>query len=449
MKGISLDYSHSGITKDDICAMQDKFEIAHKKLHTNAQNENKMAGWLHLPSEDMQKSLNREIMNTAQDIRSKCDVFVVVGIGGSYLGAKATIEALSSALNHSRLSHPNETQSADVSQSPSIPEIYFAGNGLSGKSMHELLQKIQGKDICLNVISKSGTTTEPAIAFRILKQYMEDKYGKSEAKNRIFVTTDKANGALRQLADTKGYKSFIIPANIGGRYSVLTPVGLLPIAVAGIDIDKLISGAKTAYDDFLSPHLESNICYQYAALRHILYEKGKKNEILVTYEPSLSWLAEWWKQLYGESDGKEGRGIFPSSALFSADLHSMGQYIQQGERHLFETVLFIDNSEFDIIIPHDEDGIDGLDYLEGKSMNYVNHKAFKATVMAHEDGGVPNIIIHLDKQDEYNYGALLYFFEKSCAIGGYVANIDPFNQPGVEKYKKNMFKLLGKPVSKA
>ncbi len=439
MKGILLDYSNTGIDALEISKMQDKFDTAHNILHMDAKDKNKMVGWLNLPSDNLNSKINDDIIKIAQNIKKICDVFIVIGIGGSYLGAKATIEALSDSSNYS------QSLSNSKSDEHSIPQIYFAGNGLSGKYMYELLNNIRDKDICVNVISKSGTTTEPAIAFRILREFIEKKYGVEESKKRIFVTTDKENGVLRQLADKKGYKSFVIPSNIGGRYSVLTPVGLLPIAVAGIDINELMRGAYDAQREFTNDDLSSNICYQYAALRHILYKKNKKNEILVTYEPSLSWLCEWWKQLYGESDGKENRGIYPSSALFSADLHSMGQYIQQGERHLFETVIFIDNQEFDVTIPHDDDGLDGLDYLEGRSMNYVNQKAFEGTVMAHIDGDVPNIVIHLDRQDEYHYGKLIYLFEKSCAIGGYIAGIDPFNQPGVEKYKKNMFKLLGKP----
>ncbi len=434
MKGISLDFSHSGITMEQIKSMQNEISSAHKQLHIDAEDTENKAGWLNLPNKFMDTEEFDRIKQTAEYIKQNCDVFIVIGIGGSYLGAKAAIEALGHGFYNELSKDKRKT-----------PKIYFAGNGLSGKYMTQLMEMIEGQDICINVISKSGTTTEPSISFRILKQYIEKKYGVENAKNRIYVTTDEKDGALRNLADTMGYTSFIIPKNVGGRYSVLTPVGLLPIAVAGIDIDLLVSGANDAFKAFVDDDVEDNVCYQYAALRHILYDAGKKNEILVTYEPSFSWLLEWWKQLYGESDGKENRGIFPSSALFSADLHSMGQYIQQGERHIFETVLFIDEQVEDVIIPEDEFGLDGLDYLAGKNMNYVNEKAFEGTVMAHEEGDVPNIIIRLSKQDAYHYGALLYFFEKSCAMGGYVAGIDPFNQPGVEAYKSHMFKLLGKP----
>ncbi len=434
MKGISLDISHTSVDMMEIKKAQEKISEAHARLHLDAVDKSKKVGWLNLPNEYMYSDEFKDIKKTAEEIKDKCNVFIIIGIGGSYLGAKAAIEALAHGFY-------NEL---DV-QSRNTPKIYFAGNGLSGKYMTELMRIIDDYDICLNVISKSGTTTEPSISFRILKEYIERKYGEEESRQRIYVTTDKSDGALITLAKSMQYKSFVIPKDIGGRYSVLSPVGLLPIAVAGVDIDMLLRGARDAFNAFNDDHLDNNICYKYAVIRDVLYNRGKKNEILVTYEPSFSWLLEWWKQLYGESDGKENRGIFPSSALFSSDLHSMGQYIQEGERHIFETVLFINEQASDILIPYDESDLDGLNYLAGKSMNYVNEKAFEGTVMAHEEGDVPNIVIRIDKQDAYHYGALLYFFEKSCAIGGYIAGIDPFNQPGVEAYKNHMFKLLGKP----
>jgi len=325
------------------------------------------------------------------------------------------------------------------------PQVLFAGHTISGTYLSQLVHFLDGKDICLNVISKSGTTTEPGIAFRVLKGLVEDKYGKEEAKTRIFATTDKARGALRELAESEGYETFVIPDDVGGRYSVLTPVGLLPIAAAGIDIDKIMEGANAARVEYKNPDVEENSCYRYAAVRNALYNKGKTTEILVDYEPSMFFVAEWWKQLYGESEGKDNKGIFPAAVHNSTDLHSMGQYIQEGRRNIFETVVMIENPKEDVIIEEAEVNLDGLNYLAGKGFNFVNEKAFQGTLLAHVDGNVPNLVLKMDKLDEYGFGQLIYFFEKACGISGYLLGVNPFNQPGVEAYKKNMFALLGKP----
>jgi len=325
------------------------------------------------------------------------------------------------------------------------PQILYVGNNLSPNYINELIEYIGDKDFSVNVISKSGTTTEPAIAFRIFREMLENKYGIEEARSRIYVTTDKERGALKTLADNEGYEKFVIPDNVGGRYSVLTPVGLLPIATAGIDIDKLMAGAQTAQERYNDSNLKYNECYKYAVVRNILYKLYKNTEILVNYEPKMHYFTEWWKQLYGESEGKEQKGIFPAGVDFTTDLHSMGQYIQEGRRNLFETVISIENSATDIIINKDEDNLDGLNYLAGKGLDYVNKKAMEGTIKAHVSGDVPNIVINIEKLDEENMGELIYFFEKSCAMSGMILGVNPFNQPGVEEYKKNMFKLLKKP----
>jgi len=360
-------------------------------------------------------------------------VLVVVGIGGSYLGAKAAIEFLSHSF------YNNLPKSARSS-----PEIYFAGTNLSGTYLTHLLQIIGNRDFSVNIISKSGTTTEPAIAFRVLKNKLEEKYGKEGAKSRIYATTDKQRGALKKLASEEGYQTFVVPDDVGGRFSVLTAVGLLPIAVAGIDIQQLMNGAKEARTDFEKPFTQ-NACYQYVALRNILYRKGKGIEMLINYEPRLHFLAEWWKQLFGESEGKDGRGIFPASADFTSDLHSLGQYIQDGHRHLFETLLEIGQPEETVLIEENGNNLDGLNYLAGQSMDYVNKMAAKGTLEAHVDGGVPNLVVKLPASTPYHLGYLFYFFEKACAVSGYLLAVNPFDQPGVEAYKKNMFRLLGKP----
>lgn len=372
------------------------------------------------------------IKKVAKKVKKDSDVFVVIGIGGSYLGARAVIEALSS----------NFSLAEEKSK---FPKVIFVGNNLNPNYINDVIDYIADKDVSLNVISKSGTTTEPAIAFRIFREFMESKYGVAEARSRIYVTTDKQKGALKQLAEEEGYEQFVIPDEIGGRYSVLTAVGLLPIAVAGKNIDQLMSGALAAQEKYADSDLKYNECYQYAVVRNILYKLYKNTEILVDYEPRLHYFIEWWKQLYGESEGKELKGIFPAGAEFTTDLHSMGQYIQQGRRNLFETVLNVEHSDTDLKVKKEEDNLDGLNYLEGKSLDYINKKAMEATIKAHVEGDVPNIVIHMQKLDEEHMGHLIYFFELACAVSGQILKVNPFDQPGVEKYKRNMFHLLGKP----
>ncbi|OEF99179.1 glucose-6-phosphate isomerase [Vulcanibacillus modesticaldus] len=433
MKNISFNYSNSLIKEHELESLKQQILVAHKMLHNKSGAGNDYLGWVDYPVNYDQQEFER-IKNVAQKIRKNSQVFLVIGIGGSYLGARATIEALAHSFYNDL---PEEKRKA--------PQIYFLGNNISGTYLKHLLEIIDGKDISVNVISKSGTTTEPAIAFRMLKSYMEDKYGKEGAKERIYATTDRNKGALRKLAEQEGYETFVIPDDVGGRFSVLTPVGLLPIAVAGIDIDKLMEGAKAGREEYSQEDLERNQCYQYAALRNILYRKGKTIEVLANYEPSLHYIAEWWKQLFGESEGKDGKGIFPASVDFSTDLHSMGQYLQDGRRDLFETVLNIEKPKADIEIYEDEEDLDGLNYLSDKTMNFVNQMAFKGTLLAHVDGGTPNLVINIPEMDEFYLGKLIYFFEKACGISGYLLGVNPFDQPGVEAYKKNMFALLGKP----
>ena len=372
------------------------------------------------------------IKKVAKKVKKDSDVFVVIGIGGSYLGARAVIEALSSNFNLAE-------------EKSKFPKVIFVGNNLNPNYINDVIDYIGDKDVSLNVISKSGTTTEPAIAFRIFREFMESKYGVAEARSRIYVTTDKQKGALKQLAEEEGYEQFVIPDEIGGRYSVLSAVGLLPIAVAGKNVDQLMSGALAAQEKYADSDLKYNECYQYAVVRNILYKLYKNTEILVDYEPRLHYFIEWWKQLYGESEGKELKGIFPAGAEFTTDLHSMGQYIQQGRRNLFETVLNVEHSDTDLKVKKEEDNLDGLNYLEGKSLDYINKKAMEATIKAHVEGDVPNIVIHMQKLDEEHMGHLIYFFELACAVSGQILKVNPFDQPGVEKYKRNMFHLLGKP----
>ncbi|WP_069650658.1 glucose-6-phosphate isomerase [Caloranaerobacter ferrireducens] len=433
MNAITLDYSNALIKKHELEYMKAQISFAHKMLHEKNGPGNDFLGWVDYPI-NYDKDEFARIKLAAERIKETSDVFIVVGIGGSYLGARAAIEALGHTFYNILSKDKRKT-----------PEIYFVGNNISGTYLRHLFDVIQGKDISINVISKSGTTTEPAIAFRILKEYMEKKYGREEARKRIFATTDKVKGALRKLAEEEGYETFVIPDDVGGRFSIFTPVGLLPIAVAGIDIDKIMEGAKAGREEYMVEDLEKNPCYQYAALRNILYRKGKDIEILVNYEPYLRYLAEWWKQLYGESEGKDGKGIFPASVEFSTDLHSLGQYIQDGRRDLFETVINIINPKEDIEIPKNEKNLDGLNYLKGKTMDFVNKRAFEGTLLAHTDGNVPNIVINVSEMNEYYFGKLIYFFEKACGISGYILGVNPFDQPGVEAYKKNMFALLGKP----
>lgn len=406
---------------------------AHDALHNQTGQGNDYLGWINLP-EAYDKDEFQRIKAAADKIKKDSDVLLVIGIGGSYLGARAALEML----NHSF----QNLLSKDTRQ---VPQIIFVGHHLSSTYINELFDHLEGKDVSVNVISKSGTTTEPAIAFRIFRNFLEDKYGKEEAKKRIYATTDKAKGALKTGADQEGYETFVIPDDVGGRYSVLTAVGLLPIAVSGISIDNMMQGAKVAMDVLSEPTLEKNPAYQYAAVRNVLYNKGKTIEMLINYEPHLQYFAEWWKQLFGESEGKDQKGIFPTSANFTTDLHSLGQYIQEGRRDLFETVLHVNQSKKDITIEEDENNADGLNYLAGKTLHEINDKAYQGTLLAHTDGGVPNLVVNIPTLDAYTFGYLVYFFEKSCAMSGYLLGVNPFDQPGVEAYKKNMFALLGKP----
>lgn len=394
---------------------------------------NDFLGWIDLPVNYDKEEFAR-IKKAAAKIQSDSEVLLVIGIGGSYLGARAAIEFLRHGFYNMISKEQRKT-----------PEIYFVGNSISSTYLKNLVDVIGDRDFSINMISKSGTTTEPAIAFRVLKEMMEKKYGKEEAAKRIYATTDKARGSLKSLATEEGYETFVVPDDVGGRYSVLTAVGLLPIAAAGCDIDAMMKGAADAREQYTDCDIEKNDCYKYAAARNILYRKGKAVEMMVSYEPDYTMMNEWFKQLFGESEGKDGKGLFPSSAIFSTDLHSMGQYIQQGERLLFETAVVFDKPKHVINIEADAENADGLNFLAGKTMDFVNEKAFQGTVLAHCDGGVPNIILELPEMNEYEFGYLVYFLEKACAISGYTLGVNPFNQPGVESYKKNMFALLGKP----
>ena len=430
MNNISFDYKKASafVSEEEILNIKGQVSAAHKMLHEGTGAGSDFLGWVNLPL-NYDKDEFARIKKAAEKIRNNSDVLIVIGIGGSYLGAKAAIDFLRGPFYNFN----------------SKPQIFFAGNNISPNYINGLLGAIEGKDVSVNIISKSGTTTEPAIAFRIFKEYLEKRYGKEEAKNRIFATTDKEKGALKSLADAEGYETFVVPDDVGGRFSVLTAVGLLPIAVCGADLDKIMEGAAQATKLYENDNVEENECYQYAAVRNVLYRKGKTVEMLVNYEPELQYFIEWWKQLYGESEGKDQKGIFPSGASFSTDLHSMGQYIQDGLRNLFETVLYVENSKEDITISKTDENIDGLNFLAGKTVDFVNKKAFEGTLLAHTDGNVPNLLIKVKALDEYTLGQLIYFFEKACGISGYILGVNPFNQPGVESYKKNMFALLGKP----
>lgn len=416
---MKLDLSNSGISEKEILKYKKEVLKAHTNLHEKQGAGSDFLGWVNLKI-DVQEL--EKIKVAASKIRKQSDVLIVIGIGGSYLGSKAVIDALSHTFNPKN--------------------VIFAGNNMSADYLNDLLDYIKDKDISLNVISKSGTTIEPALTFKVLREYIEEKYGEDKAKDRIFVTTDKEKGVLKKLADEKGYETFVIPDDIGGRYSVFTAVGLLPIASAGINIDRLLDGVYSAEKKYSS--LENNDCYDYAVARNIMYKKKKKIELLVNYEPKLHYISEWWKQLFGESEGKEEKGIFPASVDNTTDLHSMGQYIQEGERILFETVINIKKPYRDFTLTCEEGSPDALDYLNGKTLNEINHKAMEGTVIAHVNGKVPNIMIEVDKLDEFNLGELLYFFEKACGISGHLLGVNPFNQPGVEAYKKEMFRLLGR-----
>ena len=430
---IKFDYKNSSITENTIIKYSSLVSKINDEMEKKASDEKEFLGWLNLPT-DYDKEEFERIKKAGKKIQKDSDVLVVIGIGGSYLGARAVIDSLTHSFYNSIPESKRKT-----------PQIVYAGCNLSPVYLNDLLEFVEDKDISINVISKSGTTTEPAIAFRVFREVLETKYGAKEARKRIYVTTDKEKGALKTLADSEGYETFVIPDNVGGRYSVLTAVGLLPIATAGINIDKLMKGAKIAQDKYSDSDVKYNDCYKYAVVRNLLYNSDKKIEILANYEPKLHYFTEWWKQLYGESEGKDLKGIFPAGVDLTTDLHSMGQYIQQGERHLMETVLKINKNSSEIKIQADDQNLDGLNYLTGKTLGYVNSKAMEGTVLAHVNGNVPNMMIEIDELNEENIGELIYFFEKACAMSGSLLGVNPFNQPGVEEYKKNMFHLLEKP----
>lgn len=435
MTHVSFDYS-SALTffnEHELTYLRDFVKVAHHSIHEQTGAGSDYLGWVDLPNNYDKEEFAR-IQKSVEKIKNDSEVLLVIGIGGSYLGARAAIEML----NHSFYNSLSKEQRQ-------APQVIFVGNNISSTYMKDLHDLLEGKDFSINVISKSGTTTEPALAFRIFRKLLEEKYGKSEAKQRIYATTDKARGALKTLATEEGYESFIIPDDVGGRYSILTAVGLLPIAVTGVDIEAMMKGAQAASEDFGKSELEENPAYQYAAVRNVLYNKGKTIEMLINYEPGLQYFAEWWKQLFGESEGKDQKGIYPSSANFSTDLHSLGQYVQEGRRDIFETVINVETPRHELTIEEEESDLDGLNYLAGKSVDFVNKKAFQGTMLAHTDGGVPNLVVNIPKMDEYTLGYLVYFFEKACAMSGYLLGVNPFDQPGVEAYKVNMFALLGKP----
>ena len=425
---LNTNYLAPFVAEHELEAIAPLVEAADKTLAGRNGPGSDFLGWIDLPV-DYDKEEFARIKAAAETIKKSSEVLIVIGIGGSYLGARAVIEALRSSMYNSL--------------NTDTPDIYYIGNTINPAALNDVLKVCEGKDISVNVISKSGTTTEPALAFRIFKKLVEDKYGKEGAKKRIFATTDKAKGTLKELADAEGYETFVVPDDVGGRFSVLTAVGLLPIACAGIDIDKLMAGAAAAREKYAKN--DGNDCYKYAALRNILYNKGKSVEMLISYDPSFAMMNEWFKQLFGESEGKDQKGIFPASAVFSTDLHSLGQFIQDGSRIMFETVMDIKKPRSDFFLEADEANLDGLNFLTGQNMSVVNEKAFQGTVLAHTEGGTPNMILELDAVDEETIGELIYFFEKACAISGYMLGVNPFNQPGVESYKKNMFALLGKP----
>ncbi len=408
-------------------------ELANEVLTSKSGAGSDFLGWVDLP-ENYDKDEFVRIKKAAEKIKNDSEVLIVIGIGGSYLGAKAAIEFLSHSFYNNLPKDKRKT-----------PEIYFAGTNMSGVYLQHLIEVVGDRDFSVNVISKSGTTTEPAIAFRVFKKMLEEKYGKEEAAKRIYATTDKEKGALKTLATAEGYETFVVPDNVGGRFSVLTAVGLLPIAAAGINIDDLMAGAKDAMNDFANKNMDENQALQYAAVRNILHRKGKDLELMVNYEPRVHYLAEWWKQLFGESEGKDGKGLYPTSADFSADLHSLGQYIQEGQRLFFETVVSIGKPEVEFVIESDKDNLDGLNFIAGKTLDYVNKKATEGVILAHIDGNVPNLGVNIPEATPYHLGYTFYFFEKACGVSGYLLGVNPFDQPGVEAYKKNMFALLGKP----
>ena len=427
---LETQYAKEFIRADEWTAIQPAVTAAHELLHSGTGLGNDFLGWVDLPVNYDKEEFAR-IEAAAARIQADTDVFVAIGIGGSYLGARAVIEALKS---------PNYNLLAKKT-----PQVFFAGNGISADSLNELLALCEGKRVSVNVISKSGTTTEPAIAFRVFRDYLEKTVGHEEACRRIYVTTDRARGTLKELADREGYETFVVPDDVGGRFSVQTAVGLLPIAVAGCDIKALMAGAAAAREALCDPSVEANDCYRYAAARNLLLRKGRAVELMVSYEPRYAMMSEWWKQLYGESEGKDGKGLFPASVIFSTDLHSLGQFVQDGANILFETVMQFDTPCTSLTIQEEEENGDGLNFLAGKTMNDINQKAFEGTILAHADGGTPSLVLRLPTLDEHNLGYLIYFFEKACAISGYMLGVNPFDQPGVEAYKRNMFALLGKP----
>ena len=429
---IKLNLKNTKIDQKEIMKYRDEVENIHKSLNKRAEDEKDFVGWLHLPTNYDREEFQR-IQKAAKKIKKESDILVVIGIGGSYLGARAVIESLT-----------NTFYNMQDEEKRRYPKILYAGNNLSPNYITDLIDYIGDKDFSVNVISKSGTTTEPGIAFRIFREILENKYGIDEARSRIYVTTDKEKGALKTLSDMEGYERFVVPDNVGGRYSVLTAVGLLPIAVAGIDIEKLMNGARIAEEKYADSDLKYNECYQYAVTRNILYSQDRTIELLVNYEPKMHYFIEWWKQLFGESEGKDEKGIFPAGVDYTTDLHSMGQYVQQGIRNLMETVIEIKEPNSNIKINSDDNNFDGLNYLVGKDLDFINKKAMEGTIEAHVSGDVPNTLITIDKLDEENIGELIYFFELACAMSGSILGVNPFNQPGVEEYKKNMFRLLGK-----
>ena len=430
---IKLNLEKAKIDEKEIMKYKSQVENIHKDLHRRAGDEEDFVGWLELPTNYDKEEFER-IKKAAKKIRKESDVLLVIGIGGSYLGARAVIDVLNSSFVNLQKEEKRK-----------YPMIFYVGNNLSPNYINELIEILEDKDFSVNVISKSGTTTEPAIAFRIFREILENKYGIDEARSRIYVTTDKQRGALKTLSEMEGYERFIVPDNVGGRYSVLSAVGLLPIATAGVDIDKLMNGARVAQEKYSDSDLKYNECYRYAVARNILYKSDKLIEVLVNYEPKLHYFTEWWKQLYGESEGKDRKGIFPAGVDYTTDLHSMGQYVQDGRRNLFETVINVKKPNLNIRLNSDDDNLDGLNYLAGKDLDYVNKKAMEGTIEAHVSGGVPNIMITIDELNEENIGELIYFFELACGISGNILGVNPFNQPGVEEYKKNMFRLLEKP----
>ena len=429
----SYQFAKNFFNEDELKQIKPYVELANEVLTSKTGAGNDFLGWVDLP-ETYDKDEFARIKKAAEKIKNDSEVLVVIGIGGSYLGAKAAIEFLSHSFYNNLPKDKRKT-----------PEIYFAGTNMSGVYLQHLIEVVGDRDFSVNVISKSGTTTEPAIAFRVFKKMLEEKYGKEEAAKRIYATTDKEKGALKTLAAAEGYETFVVPDNVGGRFSVLTAVGLLPIAAAGINIDDLMAGAKDAMNDFANKNMDENQALQYAAVRNILHRKGKDLELMVNYEPRVHYLAEWWKQLFGESEGKDGKGLYPTSADFSADLHSLGQYIQEGKRLFFETVVSIGKPEVEFVIESDKDNLDGLNFIAGKTLDYVNKKATDGVILAHIDGNVPNLGVNIPEATPYHLGYTFYFFEKACGVSGYLLGVNPFDQPGVEAYKKNMFALLGKP----